>query len=154
MFLVQFDQQFDQLVGIGLVEGASRLVGEKKPRLIDQGPGNRDALLLATRYFCRPMMEAMGQADFVQQLFGSLAKGFAREAAMPRKGGNHDILQHGALGQKMVGLEDEPDGAVAEGSGTLGRKSGNVIPVHQNFAAAWLVESADDVQGRGELSER
>ena len=84
MFLVQFDQQFDQFVGIGLVEGAGRLVGEKKPGLIDQGPGNGDALLLATRYFRRPMMEAMGQPDFVQQLFGSFAKGFARETTVPR----------------------------------------------------------------------
>ena len=83
-FLVQFDQQFDEIVGIGLVESAGGLIGEKKPGLIHQGSGDSNTLLFTTRYFRRSVMETMGQADFVQQLFSSLAKGFAREAAVPR----------------------------------------------------------------------
>jgi hypothetical protein len=50
----------------GLVDGvevAGRLVGEDEGRLIDQGAGDADSLLLAAGELARTVIEALAQAD-------------------------------------------------------------------------------------------
>ena len=48
--------------GLG-VEGAGRLVGQKDARVVDQGAGNGDPLLLTAGQFIRPVVGAVAQAD-------------------------------------------------------------------------------------------
>ena len=50
------------------VQGAQRLVQEQHAGMVDQGPGERDALLLATRQLPRPPPLVAGQPDELQRL--------------------------------------------------------------------------------------
>jgi hypothetical protein len=50
------------------VEVAGRLVGQDDLRLVDQGPGDGDALLLAARELGRLVVGSIGQADEAERL--------------------------------------------------------------------------------------
>ena len=65
-------KQADDLgAGVG-VEVAGRLVGEQDARAIDQGAGDGGALHLAAGQLARLVLQAMPQADAVEQLRGLL----------------------------------------------------------------------------------
>jgi len=55
---IELAQDCHDLQAGGAVEVARRLVGEKERRVGDEGSGDRDALLLATREFTRFVVEA------------------------------------------------------------------------------------------------
>src|SRR5215510_6059204 len=54
-----------------IVEVADRLVGEDERGIVDECPGNRDALLLAATQFRRPVPGAIAKTDRVEQLPGA-----------------------------------------------------------------------------------
>ena len=63
------------------IEIAGGLVGEENLRPVDEGPGERDALLLAAGKLERVMLEPVAQADPREQLGGLAAAGRFRPAA-------------------------------------------------------------------------
>src|SRR5215470_9848560 len=54
-----------------VVEVADRLVGEDERGIVDESPGNRDALLLAAAQFRRPVPSAIAKADRVEEFEGA-----------------------------------------------------------------------------------
>ena len=64
----------DLVAGLG-VELAGRLVGQDEHRLLDQGPGDGHALLLAAGELVGAVVEPVPQADLLEQLGGPLAAG-------------------------------------------------------------------------------
>jgi hypothetical protein len=63
-------QQLGDLTCVLIVEVADRLVGENERGIVDEGPGNRDALLLSAAQFRRPVPDAIAKTDRVEQLPG------------------------------------------------------------------------------------
>ncbi len=52
---------------VGLVEVAGGLVGEQDGRVVDEGAGDADALLLAAGKLAGQMLGALAEADFVER---------------------------------------------------------------------------------------
>src|SRR5215831_10730826 len=50
-----------------IVEVADRFVGEDERGIVDESPGNRDALLLAPAQFRRPVPSAIAKTDRVEE---------------------------------------------------------------------------------------
>ena len=71
-FLVQGKKQvFDGTAGIG-VEVAGGLVSEEDPRVVDESPGEPDALLLASRQLHWVVMTPIGKSDPVEKFGGAV----------------------------------------------------------------------------------
>src|SRR5215470_14068308 len=70
-FAARAREKRSNLTGILIVEVADRLVGEDERGIVDESPGNRDALLLAAAQFRRPMPRAIAKTDCVEQLRGA-----------------------------------------------------------------------------------
>src|SRR6516164_8868967 len=95
-------------MGVVIVEIANRLVGEDERGIVDEGPGNRDALLLSAAQFGRPVPGAIAETYRVQELLGAPGIRLAL-----RKHGHKDVVESCKLREEVVGLEDEPDALVA-----------------------------------------
>ena len=70
-FATRGRQQLRDITCVLIVEVADWLVGENEPRIVDEGPGNRDALLLSAAQFRRPVPGAIAKTDRVEQLLGA-----------------------------------------------------------------------------------
>ena len=66
-------QQGEDIRGRRGVQVAGRLVGEQQVGLGDQGPGDRDPLLLAAGQLARPVLDPVAEANPVQRRDGALA---------------------------------------------------------------------------------
>src|SRR6476659_3377012 len=66
-------QQCDDLACVLIIKITDRLVSQDQRRVIDQSPGDRDALLLPTAQFRWAMPAAIAQADCLEQLQGAPA---------------------------------------------------------------------------------
>ena len=92
------------------VEVAGRLVGEHDVGPGVEGPGDRDALLLAAGELARTVLQAVGETDRLDDLVEPLTvDGVAAEHQRQR-----DVLLGGQRRDQVVGLEDEPDGLAPE----------------------------------------
>ena len=54
-----------------IIEVTDRLVGEDERGIVDESPGNRDALLLAPAQSRRPVPGAIAKTDGVEELLGA-----------------------------------------------------------------------------------
>ena len=72
---IKLNEKLAKLLGGGVVEGASRFVGEKKPGLVDQSADDGDALAFSAGKFAGPMIHAFGKADAFEESFSA---GFGR----------------------------------------------------------------------------
>src|SRR5262245_54351513 len=77
--LVELAQHLHDLVAGVRVEIAGRLVGEDDVRVVDQRPGDRNALLLAAGELHRPVVEPVAQANQLGELDAAL-RGFLAQA--------------------------------------------------------------------------
>ena len=68
------------------IEGAGRLVREKKGRLVREGARNRDPLVLAARELRGKDVGLLGDADLLEQLEGAVAALPARDAGVAGAG--------------------------------------------------------------------
>ena len=64
-------QQLGDLICVLIIEVADRLVGENERRIVDEGPGNRDALLLSAAQFRRPVPGAIAKTDGIEEFPGA-----------------------------------------------------------------------------------
>ena len=62
-FAARAREKHRDLSGVLIVEVADRLVGEDERGIVDESPGNRDALLLTAAQFRRPVPGAIAKTD-------------------------------------------------------------------------------------------
>ena len=98
-------QQPQHLRARGAVEVAGRLVREHDGRTGDEGAGDGDTLLLATRKLRWPVGAAIIEADGVDQMVDPRAV----DVAAGDRQGQDDVLLGRQHGQEVERLEDEPD---------------------------------------------
>ena len=105
-------------------------------RLANQRPRERHPLPLTARQLGRPVVDALPQPHLVDQIegFRALADLAIRIAD---EGGHQDVLEHRALRQQQVVLEDEPDAGVAEHrQRPLVRGANGSVPVQRHAAGS------------------
>jgi hypothetical protein len=105
-----------------------------------------DALLLAAGQLAGAMEHAVLEADLFEERGGARLHLLARQALdEPR---HEDVLERVELGEQVVELEDEADGAVAESRQARTAHGGELFAVHRDGAGAHDVERADAVEQR------
>jgi hypothetical protein len=105
------EQRHDFLAGVA-VEVAGRLVGEDQARLVDQRPGDRDALLLAAGNAVGQRFGILAEADLVEHDARARLPRCLVHAGIDQRQG--DIVLQAHARQQVEALEDEADGAVAQ----------------------------------------
>src|SRR5690348_1418293 len=101
-FAMQFAEEADDGLLVGLVEIAGGLVGENQLGVINQSAGEGDALLFASRKLAGKMSEALGESDAAKRLGGF---GFVRGAVKILR--EHDVLERSEIGHEMKLLKNE-----------------------------------------------
>ena len=102
------------IVGAGRgVEVARGLVGQDELGREDEGARQRDALLLAARKLAGPVRRARSARPTSVEQRARRAVHLVGALALDEPG-HHHVLERGELGEQVMELEDEPDGAVAE----------------------------------------
>ena len=126
------------------VEVAGGLVGEDDRRAAGQGAGHGDALLLAAGELAGPVVEAVGEADGVDDLVEPCRVGLAAGQVH----GQRDVLDRGQRRHQVERLEDEAD-AVAAQLGELASLSvaRSTSPMN-DLAAGEVVEPGQAVHER------
>jgi hypothetical protein len=91
------------------------------------------------------VIEAVGQADAFEEFAGALFDG-GGGAGMGGEGWDEHVFENGAVGEQMVGLEDEPDSFPSElrVGFVVGAVEGN--PIEQDLAGVGLIEGACEIQ--------
>ena len=127
-----------------VVEVADRLVGEDERGIVDESPGNRDALLLAAAQFRRPVPGAIAKTDRVEQLPGVP---WIRPPLWQHR--HKNVLERCKLREQIVGLEDEPDALVAIERCRGPRQARDVRSPDNNLAAIGAVQCRHKIEQRG-----
>jgi len=97
--------------------------------MVDEGAGDRDALLLAAGDLVRQAVRLLAEADQAEDL-GHLAADHAPRLAHHLEGVG-DVLVDGLVGQQLEVLEDAADVAAQQGHLAL-RQGAQVAPGHQD----------------------
>lgn len=135
-FPVQLFEQLDDACPCRTVEVPCRFVREKDTRVIDEGTGDSDALLLSTRKLCREMMQTVTQANTLQEDSGSpLGVGNATEVQR-----NLDVLNRGQCRNELEGLEYEADLFPAQLSPLVFAQRAEVYPVQDHSPRRRCIE--------------
>jgi hypothetical protein len=93
------------------VELAGGFVGQNHLRLSKEGSGKGDSLGFTPGELARAMVDSIFQPNAFQQVSGSLA---IRGRDAGRDAGDQHVVECGELGEKIAGLEDEPDPFASE----------------------------------------
>ena len=91
------------------IEVRGRLVGDDDLRVVDQRPGNGDALHLAARQMFDGEQGAILQAERIQQLIAPALQSAVRNAG--RIGRQHHVLEGGEAADQIESLKDETEQA-------------------------------------------
>lgn len=137
------------LIGCAAVQVPRRFVGKQKPGRHDESARNGNTLLLSAGEFSGLMGEAVAETDFSENRsgpVGGLGSGGAGDES-----GHHDIFKGREFGQKLVELENESDGAIAERIESAAAQSEDIAPLEQHPPAGGTVQAAEDVH-EGRLS--
>ena len=137
-------EQREHRVGVGRVEVAGRLVAQQQAVVGHQRAGDGHALLLATGQLGGPEAGAVLHAHALERRHRALGAALARRAAVDL--GQHHVVEHGAVGQQVEGLEDEPDGLRAQHGALVVVELAHVDAVDEVGARRLAVEAAEDVQ--------
>jgi hypothetical protein len=133
-------EKLGDLTCVLIVEVADRLVGENERGVVDESPGNRDALLLSAAQFGRPVPGAIAKTDGVEELLGAPGR---RSALW--KNGEKDVLDRCKLREQVVGLEDEPDALLSIERCRGPRQASDVRAADNNLAAIGAVQCGNEV---------
>ena len=139
--LVEEVEDFEAGLGI---EVAGGFVGEDEERVVDEGAGDGDALLLAAGELLGAVVEAMAEADELRE--GDAVFVAVGEIAALVKERDVDVLDDRELVDEVVGLEDEAERAAAEGGELVVVHGGDVLAAEKIFAGGGAVEAAEDVE--------
>ena len=147
---VQLEEQVGHGRGRGPVEVAGRLVAEQETRPQDEGARQGRPLSFPAGELGRTVVEALAEAHPREQLPRASLEVGGRGTPSPRgdQRRHEDVLQHRALRQQVVLLEDEADLAVAKGGEVgLGQREG-VAPEERDLTRGGRLERAQDVEER------
>ena len=151
-FTVGALQHFQDGAGILGVEVAGGFVGKDDGRLIDQGTGERDALLLTAAEFIGAMVEALVDAEQLGDVAEVL--GVADGGVAGNVKSDADVVTRGERGQEIEFLKDETD-LLATEVGTLGVCGmGKVGAIDQHASGVCLCQASEDVEESGLAAAR
>jgi hypothetical protein len=140
-FLMQAQEQVDNLVAGGDIEIAGGFIGKEKCGIIPKRTGDGDALLLAARKFRGPVMQAATKTDLVEQMRGVIWVTASRESRR-----EFDIFQCGKFREKMIGLKDEADGEITPRGELCTRPGINRFAFPTHLACVGVFQSAKNLQ--------
>ena len=123
------------------VQRTERLVEQQGAGVVDQRPGQRNALLLTTRELGGLALGEVGEPDHLEQLVDALADGGLVLLLAARSVG--DVVPDGHVGEQRVVLEDGVDVAFVR------RHPRNVDALEPNGALGGALEARDHPQGGG-----
>src|ERR1700704_3102554 len=104
---IDLQEQLNDLPGGGRVQVSRGLIGEKNPRIMDEGAGDRDALLLAARKLVGVFALFSFEPNDAEH-FLDLRLEVAQRALSHAQGEGH-VVEDGQVGQQLEILEDHPD---------------------------------------------
>ena len=146
LLAVEVEEKRGERVRGGAVERTGRLVGEEELGLVDERADDGAALALAAGELAGPVVHPLGEADAGEELLGTVHRLRAARGITRRECGDEDILQHGALREQMMGLEDEANLPVARGREGEFVEGVEALAVEEEFAGVGQVERADEVE--------
>ena len=129
------------------VQRAGGLVGQEDVRVVDEGPGDGNALHLAAGHLGGHLVELVAQPHLFQGVHGpaaALLLGHARQGQ-----GKLHVGEHRLMGDQVIALEHEADGVVAVGVPVAVLVVLGGAAVDDEVAAGVAVQAADDVQRGG-----
>ena len=128
------------------IQRGGRLVADHQRRLVHQGAGDGDPLLLATGKLVGPLIPALADADPIEDLTGTfqrLAAGYALDQQ-----GNPDVFRDRERGDEVELLENEADALRPEAGERSARHFFQRIPENLDPAALNAHRSGDGAQQR------
>jgi hypothetical protein len=120
------------------VQGTQRLIEEQHARMVDERPGNRDALLLATRELGRLAPCEWPEFDKLQDRIDLI--GDVLDLATTQAEG--DVLEHIEMREQGIGLEHRVDRPL------IGLQSGEVLVTQKDLTRGRVLQSGDHPQRR------
>ena len=115
-------------------------------RVVDQSPGDGDALALAAGQFVGLVVGPCFQADGFQLFHGPFCPFLAADAGVDQ--GQGDVVQGGNAGQEVEVLEDEADVLVADDGQFIVAEVGDFLAAELVRARRGPVQAAQDVHER------
>jgi hypothetical protein len=137
-------QRLHDLMRIAGIEISGRLVCKQQDRIVDQGAGDRDALLLAARQLPRRVSLAISQTQEFQRCpcpFGTL--GSARRPCCRIKQGQGDVLYCAGAGEKVKTLKDKAQPFAADARQFRLHQPRNIDPFQIVFPARRPIETSE-----------
>jgi len=141
--VVEVVQHLHDLTAGGGVEVAGGLVGKDNVRLVDQCPGDGDALALTAGKLGRLMFEPVAETELGGIFARRFDLGLAVDTGIDQRHG--DILDDGQLREQVKLLKDESDAVVAQVGQGLVIEVGGFDIVDQEAAVGGIVETAEHV---------
>ena len=108
----QTEELGENRIGRMLVEIAGRLVGKDERRLVGEGTGDSDTLLLSARQLRRAMFEALRKTKRSKQLFSAFLCHRGLNVANELR--HHHILDRVEFGQQVMKLINETKQVTSE----------------------------------------
>jgi hypothetical protein len=132
-----------------LVQIAERLVEQKHLRLTDQGPRQRDALLLAARQCRRRPLGEVGQADQIERVERLLARlgPFGARPTHPQR--EHHVVQDGHVRPYRIRLEDDADRPAMRPDVHPATRVGHHLATDLDHTVVGAFEAGDEPQRGG-----
>ena len=139
-------EERDDVRARGAVEVPRRLVGEDDARLLDERPGDRDALLLAAGEMRRQVGRAIGEADLLEQGERAGTRLVVRDAG--RSDRRLHVVDCGERRDQVELLEHEPERPQPEiGEGGVAERA-EVLAFEAHGPLARAVERAEQLEQR------
>ena len=142
---VQFQQKGRHHFRRSFIQVSGRLVAKQQVGTADQGASQRDSLVLATREFRGTVIQPVLEPHLLEQ-FSRALRIFGAVVRHQRR--NKNVLEHRALGQQAMVLEDEADGLVAKRRELFFRNIVRVDSVKRHRAGCGRLQPAGDVEQR------
>src|SRR5215831_18189370 len=123
------------------VERPGGLVGQDHRRIVDQGPSDGDALLLAAGKLGGSMISAIAETQPLEQIYRALNALMLCQPCVHRW--NFDVLARGSRGQQVIALKNEPEGFPAQRRQFIRRQVRRLFAKHAIASASRPIETAD-----------
>src|ERR1700761_1316353 len=124
---MQVAQEFHDRFAVFGVQVTGGLIGHEDEGIADQSAGYRDALLLTSGELRRVMAQTMGHADALQGVLNLLLALGAASAPIGQR--QLDILINGEGTDKVKGLKDKTNFAVADAGAFADGEFGDGLPI-------------------------
>src|SRR6202171_6744145 len=145
-FTIQFLKKFHDLFALARVEIASRLIGEKKVWIGDNGARHADQLLLSARQLPRLKIFFSDDVEAIERV--SHDAGALRFTEAPIRKRDIEVLVNGQIVEQMVALKNETDLFVAQSRALFQFQMMDGGLAEKIFTVPTVVWNANDVETR------